>query len=181
MHRRWSGGLAATLASIAMACLSTTVAAVEPLEHQVKAAFLFNFARFTTWPPAKFSGDADALRFCVLEQDPFARVLEATLQDKRIERRALTVHRARRAEDLRDCHVAYLDALDADRLLAALITLAGSGVLTVYEGTETLPGGAIRFYLVDRTVHFEINTAATEREQLQLSSHLLSVASVVRR
>jgi len=80
---------------------------------------------------------------------------------------------------MRDCHVAYLGGIDPARLSAALDALAGASVLTVYEGADTLRGGAIRFFLEDRKVRFEINLGLARREHLELSSHLLNVARVV--
>jgi hypothetical protein len=42
------------------------------------------------------------------------------------------------------------------------------------------PDGVICFFVEDRKMRFEINAAASEREALQLSAKLMSVATVVR-
>jgi hypothetical protein len=149
------------------------------LEQRVKSAFLFNFAKFVSWPPGKLAGSASTIVFCLLEHDAMAPVLEEALTGKTIDDHPLALRRIGHAEDFRGCHVAYLGAVDAARLPAALAGLGGSGVLTVYEADSVQHDGVVRFYLDERKVHFEINEDAAQRAGLQLSSRLLGVASVV--
>src|SRR5205814_1156019 len=40
-------------------------------EYQVKAAFLYNFARFVQWPPQSFKNAHDPIAICVLGPNPF--------------------------------------------------------------------------------------------------------------
>ncbi|HVT35165.1 MAG TPA: YfiR family protein, partial [Nevskiaceae bacterium] len=75
---------------------------------------------------------------------------------------------------------AYLGAADAALQARVLRSLAGSGVLTVYDAAERRPGGAIRMFVEDQRMRFEVNTAVVEREHLELSSRLLGVAQLVR-
>lgn len=154
--------------------------AQDNLEQRVKSAFLFNFSKFVSWPAGKLAGAASPILFCVLERDPIVPALDMTLADKTIDGHPLQLRRVGRAEELRGCHIAYLGAPDGARLPAMLAALAGNGVLSVYDGDAPQSGGVVRFYLDDRKVRFEVNEAAAEREGLQISSRLLSVASVVR-
>lgn len=161
-------------------CWSAAVQADVTLEQRVKAAFLFNFAKFTSWPGEKLAGGDAAIQFCVPEGDALIPALEEALSGKTIDTHPLVLRQVSRAETYRSCHVAYLGAQESEHLPPLLGTLAGSGVLTVYEGAGAERNGVVRFYLEDRKVRFEINEAAAERERLQLSSRLLGVASVVR-
>jgi hypothetical protein len=154
-------------------------AADDPLEYRVKAAFLFNFARFVTWPPSRFAADDSPVELCVVGAGGFRQVLEETVAGKTAAGRPLQVRGIQQPRELLGCHVAYVLAdtpQESERLLAQL---AGQGVLTVYERANTLATGVVRFYLDDRHVRFEINAAAAEREKLQVSSKLLAVARVV--
>lgn len=152
----------------------------DSLEQRVKAAFLFNFAKFVSWPAAKLPGAADPILFCVLERDPLGSTLEATLAGKTIDRHPLLMRRVSRPEELRDCQIAYLGAVDVSRAPAPFEMMAGGSVLTVYDADAAQAGGIVRFYLDERKVHFEINEAAAAREGLQVSSRLLGVARVIR-
>ncbi|MBV8061946.1 MAG: YfiR family protein [Nevskia sp.] len=167
------------LAGLLLACAGGAPAD-DVLEQRVKSAFLFNFAKFVSWPPGKLAGGASTIVFCLLERDTLAPALDEALSGKTIDDHPLQLRRVARVEDFRGCHVAYLGAMDPARLPAALAGLDGGGVLTVYEADGAQHDGVVRFYLDERKVRFEINEAAAQREGLQLSSRLLSVASVVR-
>ena len=46
-------------------------------EFEVKAAYLYNFARFVEWPAAATA--RDPFTICVLGSDPFGRALDTTV------------------------------------------------------------------------------------------------------
>src|ERR1700674_3063378 len=48
--------------------------------YEVKAAFLFNFAKFIDWPPGSFASPQSAFTICVLGRDPFGNILDDSLQ-----------------------------------------------------------------------------------------------------
>ena len=159
---------------------SAAVRADVTLEQRVKAAFLYNFAKFTTWSGDKLAGGDATIQFCAPEGDALIPALEEALNGKTIDAHPLQLRQVAHAEAYRSCHVAYLGAMDSQHLAPLLASLAGSGVLTVYEAEGAERNGVVRFYLEDRKVRFEINEVAAERERLQLSSRLLGVATVVR-
>ena len=45
-------------------------------EYQVKAAFLYNFAKFVEWPPGTFANATDPIGICIVGQNPFGSMLE---------------------------------------------------------------------------------------------------------
>lgn len=150
------------------------------LELRVKAAFLFNFARFATWPPAKLSSSQSSIYLCVLDPSPLGDALEDTVQGKSIDTHPVEVRRVKVVDELRACHIAYVGGGDAQKLEALLGHLAGAGVLSVHEADRALKSGVARFYLNDHRVRFELNLAAADQEQVQLSSRLQSVATIAR-
>lgn len=150
------------------------------LEYRVKAAFLYNFAKFVTWPVEKFASPQSPIEICVLEPDPFGDVLDDTVRGKEVEGRPLLVRRASRLDSLRSCHILYAEESGAGRADDLFRQLAPSSVMTVHSGARTLTGGIARFFIEDRRVRFEINAASAERAHLQLSARLQSVAVIVR-
>jgi len=175
---RWLGRIAAIAAVLAILAAPARAATEVDRVQQIKAAYLYNFARFVSWPPEKLGADK-AIEFCILDRDPLVAALDEVLAGKSIDTQRVVVRHVQRVEDMRTCHVAYLGGVDAPHLGAALDALAGASVLTVYEGSEKQADGAIRFFLEDRKVRFEINLGLARREHLELSSHLLNVARVV--
>lgn len=163
-----------------LAFSSGAASAETALELKVKAAFLYNFARFVTWPDDKFTAADSPLRICVLDPDPFGAALDDTLRGKFAGSHPLSVLRTARIEDMKACHILYTGNRDAAEAEAALARIAGNRVLTVHEAGRALRSGVARFVLDDRKIRFEINTAAAEREQLQLNPTLARLALTVR-
>ncbi len=176
---RSAGRAIAALALIA-ACLSAPAGADTDTELKVKAAFLFNFAKFVNWPGHKFASPASPINLCVPADDPIGAVLEETVRGKLIELRTLVVRRSKTAADWNRCHIVFIGADDEMQAADTFPGFAGSSVLSVHESSRVLSSGVVRFFVEDRKMRFEINNAAAEREALQLSAKLMSVATVVR-
>jgi hypothetical protein len=168
-----------------IACLlagAVTAAAQPPRapEYEVKAAFLYNFAKFVDWPPRAFPDSSTPLRICVLGRDPFGDTLSRIGQGKSISGRPITSQAVRSSADARPCHILFIGSSDPAFLKPALALLHNLPVLTVGESNDFLSlGGMINFVLEQDRVRFEINLEAAESHHLKLSSKLLAVARVV--
>jgi hypothetical protein len=173
---RWSVAcLVACLAAFLPAFLR---AADEPLEYQVKAAFLLNFTKFTEWPAAAFEGSDSPIAICVLGDDPFGKTLDQVVAGEVVEGRKVSVQRIAEAPPAKSCQVVFvsLPTKDAVKLLPVL----GPGVLTVGEGERFLKeGGMVAFVIENRRVRFGINQTVAQNAGLKLSSRLLRVAKTV--
>jgi hypothetical protein len=151
-----------------------------PTEYQVKAAFLYNFARFVEWPPRVFASSSAPLGVCVLGDDPFGEALDRAVLGKTLSDRALKVRRGKKLQELGGCEIMFISASERSRLPEILSELRYASVLTVGETEDfAARGGGVQFTLEDNHVHFIINVDATERAGLKLSSKLLSLAHVV--
>ena len=151
-----------------------------PTEYEVKAAFLYNFARFVEWPRDVVPPDGASFRIAILGEDPFGPALESALSGKRVLEHPLEVTRVKRAEDALAAHIVFVSASEAPRLERVLRVLGGHSVLTVGDTDEfARRGGIIGFRTDERRVRFEINPDEAARARLKLSSHLLRLARVV--
>ena len=162
--------------------LAITAAAQSPRapEYQVKAAFLYNFAKFVEWPSPAFPGPSTPFRICVLGHDPFGDALTNIVQGKSISGHSILSMQVQSAAEARSCHIIFLSPSDPGTLRQHLDRLHDFPVLTVGESADFLPlGGMINFVLEEERVRFEINLASAERHHLKLSSKLLAVARVV--
>jgi hypothetical protein len=149
-------------------------------EYEVKAAFLFNFAKFVDWPAQAFAAPSAPLHICVLGRDPFGDALSRIVQGKFIAGRPIVRRQVESAAEARACHILFLSLSDPASLKQALEQLRDAPVLTVGEDRNFLSlGGMINFVLEEERVRFEINLAAAERHHLRVSSKLLAVARVV--
>lgn len=149
-------------------------------EYEVKAAFVYNFAKFVDWPAEALGQPGEAMNVCVLGEDPFGGILDRTLRDKTVHGRALQIRRLRGVGDLQSCHVIFISAVESRHLPNILEILWGSPVLTIGETPEFgRAGGIINFVIEDSRVRFEINAGAAARAGLGISSKLLDLARVV--
>jgi hypothetical protein len=171
---------ASVLALLAMLAPSAARAEEPGLEYPVKAAFLYQFARFTDWPEEARS-DAP-LAIGILGDDPFGAVLDKALEGKSVGGRALTIRRSTFALDLDGCSILFVSRSETHRLAGVLGRVARSPVLTVGESEGfTQSGGMIRFVVDGSHVRFEVNLAAVESGGLRLSSRLLALARITGR
>jgi uncharacterized protein DUF4154 len=164
-------------AALATALLGPARAA-GPGEYEVKAAFLYNFARFVEWP-ADPDGDGPFV-VTVLGSDPFGSVLDDTLRGKTVDDKRIVVRRVSRSEDVGRSRILFISDSEKDRLPAILKTLEKAPVLTVGEMNKFAErGGVIRFKVEQDRIRLEINVAAAERSKLKISSQLLKLARIV--
>jgi hypothetical protein len=148
--------------------------------YEVKAAFLFNFAKFIEWSPGAFATPRSPFVICVLGPDPFGNVLDDTLQGKTIGDRAFTVQRLKDKADARHCHIVFVSYIESAHLAEIVESLRGAHVLLTGESNKfAVSGGTIEFTLEDNHVHLTINTDAANRSGLKFSSKLLALAKIV--
>jgi hypothetical protein len=151
------------------------------LEYQVKAAFLYNFAKFVDWPDGAFAKDSDPVVIGVLGENPFGKTLDESVEGRTVNERPLVVRYFKTAEEIRPCHILYIAHSDRRRLRAAFDAVKDKHTLTVGETIDfTEAGGIIGFTLEDGKVRFGINSAASQHAGLKISSKLLKLATTVR-
>jgi hypothetical protein len=147
-------------------------------EYQVKAAFLYNFAKFVQWPSEAFQTATEPIAICVLGQDPFGRSLADTVAGRAIEGRSIVVRHISDIKQAAGCHVLFISSAENKRSPPMLAEIK-TGILTVGDSDASIAGTVINFKLNNGKVHFDINVDAAEREKLQISSRLLSLAHIV--
>jgi|HubBroStandDraft_6_1064221.scaffolds.fasta_scaffold108733_2 hypothetical protein len=152
-----------------------------PSEYELKAAFLFNFAKFVDWPSNTFAEPKDPFSVCVLGTDPFGGALDDALRGKFIAEHPVIVTRVKRVADIIRCQILFVAASESRHLPEILIKLRGECVLIIGETDDfASSGGVIQFTLEDSRVRFSINTDAADRAGLRISSKLLALAKIVR-
>jgi hypothetical protein len=152
--------------------------AAEPLDYQVKAAFLLNFAKFVEWPPASFPDSTSPMEVCVLGDDLLGNALDQIVAGETVDARKVVVQKLNAARSPKSCNVLFVGRQEQpiSKILAAL----DPGTLTVGDGPDFLrDGGVIAFAVEKRRVRFDINLKAAESAGLKISSKLLNVARSV--
>jgi hypothetical protein len=149
-------------------------------EYKLKAVFLFNFVRFTEWPPSAFPTESSPIIIGVLGADPFGKTLDQTVKDEVANGHPIEVRRYKTVNEIKKCHVLFISSSESDRLRSILSALKGRNILTVgdIEGFAD-KGGMVRFRKENNKIRFRINVEAAKAENLSISSKLLQLADIV--
>jgi len=175
------------LSSVLLIALASSAIAAggmveKPSEYEVKAVYLYNFAKFVQWPAGEPSGETDAFTICVLGEDPFGRILDFTLAGETLHGKKTATKRIDSARDARGCRIVFVGGSEARRLPGILEALKGMSILTVSDMEDFAErGGMIQLVMDDDRVRFEVNLTAATSAGLEMSSELLKVARGVRR
>jgi hypothetical protein len=150
-------------------------------DTQVKAAYLYNFAKFVEWPADAFPDASSPFVIGVVGNDPFGVTLDQTIKGKTANGRPIAVRRFKLGQDLRACHILFVGVSDRRQMAAVMLNLNQASVLTVGDMESfNQEGGIIRFLLDGDKVRFQVNVRAAERAQLKISSKLLSLGKQVK-
>ena len=149
-------------------------------EYEVKAAFLFNFAKFVEWPAGAFPKNDSPFVIGVLGDDPFDHDLEKAVKDKKVKDRKIVIKRFKRISDLENCQILFVSSSEKDRLAAIFKKVNSKPILTVGDVSGfARRGGVINLIRRDKTIGFEINPKAADKAGLKISSQLLRLAKIV--
>ena len=97
--RRWRAWLVVVPVAHRRRLLGSALHGQPASESQVKAVYLLNFARFTTWPAGTSGPDVFAV--CVLGSDPFGPILDTTLAGETVDGKPTVVRRIARCRGRR--------------------------------------------------------------------------------
>lgn len=153
--------------------------AQQKLEYKVKAAFLYNFAKFVEWPDLKNADSSYPFIFGVLGDDPFGSELD-NIQNKVVAGRPISIKRFASLDDYKPCHILFINIEEKDILKTMLLQLKNKNVLTVGDAEGfAKTGGMIGFIEKKNKIRFEINVIAAEQSDIKISSNLLKLATIV--
>ena len=166
---RWSLLFLCALAG----CVTALGADSSDVEAQLKAAFIYNFARFVEWPVA----GPGPVRIGILGHGDLEAPLSDVVRGKSANGRLIEVDRINARTQAGCCEILLIERSEMKHLKEIVASLSGKPVLTVCDGGNCLRDGAmISFQMADESVRFEINQVAAEHGGLRISSQLLKVA-----
>ena len=142
----------------------------------MKAAYLYNFARFVEWPST--SGESP-FSICVAAPERKVEIYRQALEGKRIGNRAIRVLSADARSGGHECEILFIAKERAPS--RHLASTAGRPTLTVGESEKFVEsGGIIEFIEEGGSLRFEVNLSEAKRSNLVISSQMLQFARRVR-
>lgn len=147
-------------------------------DADVKAAFLYNFAKFIEWPALTPEAPITA---CIVGDDRVAAALAGMVSGRTVGGHAIAVSRPQDDTTWRTCQLLFIAESGTRRPAADLGGVVALPVLTVSDGKGfSKAGGLIELYVESDRMRFAINVDAVKRSGLRLSSRLLGLAKIVR-
>jgi hypothetical protein len=149
-------------------------------EYQVKALFLFNFAKYVDWPVEAFARPETPITIGLIGTGSCLESLQKIVEGKRVSNRAIVIQQLEKPEDIVKCQILFISSSEKKRVGEILRDVSDKPVLTVSEVDQFADqGGVIGFVKRDGKVRLEINLNAARQAKLEISSKLLSVADNV--
>jgi len=145
-------------------------------ESTLKAAFIYNFAKFTEWP-ASVVAATKPLAFCVIGDPAVGDALEQAVRGRMLGGHTLGVSQVAPIGPPRGCHVLYLSGVTVAAAAQFVAVLRDEPVLTMsdVEGF-TDRGGIAQCFFEHGQLRFNIRLESVTRARLQISSRLLVLA-----
>ncbi|HUQ88669.1 MAG TPA: YfiR family protein [Vicinamibacterales bacterium] len=154
--------------------------AAVPIEANVKAVFLFNFAKYVTWPPVTLGERSPAeVRVCVAGNDAFYTLLKSAVEGEDIDGKPIQPVALDGLDEAKSCQILYVGASRSADSKAWLDAVRGYQVLTVVDGPLN-DDSVIAFVRDSDRIRFDINRAAASKRNLNVSAKLLRLARQVK-
>jgi hypothetical protein len=153
--------------------------------YQLKALYLYNFAKFTEWPKTAFADESAPFVLGILGQDPFGKDIEI-IKGKTIKGRKLEVRYFSSVQEVRGCQLLFISSSETNNLNQILKALEVASVLTIAEAESFADKNWIISLVPEQkssnsqTIAFEINLVAAGKANLKFDTQLLKLAKKVK-
>jgi hypothetical protein len=179
MRRRRSRGLVPVarviLPVLLLAVARLAVFAQDVTEPALKAAFIYNFAKFTDWPGEIPAGIP--FMMCVLGDTAVGDALERAVAGRVLTGRPIVMSRVLANGPKRACSILYVSGVSAAEAGLLVAEVRDVPVLTISDVDGfTQVGGIAEFFFEASQLRFRIRIESAKRAGLQISSRLLIMA-----
>jgi YfiR/HmsC-like len=157
--------------------MGAAASAQDVTEPALKAAFIYNFAKFTEWP-ADLSATAP-LVICVLGDTAVGDELERGVKGRVLAGHGIAISLVAPAGPKSTCNVVYLSGMTSPQAALLVARLRDLPVLTISDVQGFIElGGIAQFRFEQGQLRFSVRLASVKRSRLQISSRLLALASI---
>jgi hypothetical protein len=178
--------LVVTLLLTAFHCLSASgqsqeQTAVINREYAIKAAFLYHFSTFVTWPEHVFPGEGKPFVIGIYGSSPFGGALTKIAARKKVDGQAIEVRQVTSVQAAVACQILFVPkSVSLHQQNAVLKATMGLPILTVGDSDGFVErGGSVQFFLEGNKVRFALGEKSHQRDDLRISSKLLSLAKMI--
>ncbi len=153
------------------------------LEYKVKAAYLYNFTKFISWPDK----ERTSFTICILGEDPFGAIIDP-IKQRKAAGKPINLLRLKSGEDLGQCQLLYVE--NEKGYAKELSQVVESGVLTVtsldaVDSDTQHPffakhGGMVGFIIRGGKIKLQLKLSQLKKKELIVSAKLLELVELVK-
>lgn len=164
---------------IAILSLIAVNANAQYSEYEVKAAYIFNFAKFIDWPENYMSGDT--LYLCIFKNDPFGIILEKTMIGRKVNGKDWKITRISSIDELDKCHILIFSGIKQHEIISIFGEIGQKPIVTIGDEIQNFCelGGVINFMPQFSDHQFEINKDIADDIDIKISPKLLLLAKII--
>jgi hypothetical protein len=155
-------------------------------EYELKAAYLFNFTKFVSWPAPTYivwsNNDAAITNYIgIFGENPFGNILEQFTEQKNSRVRKWVIKYYKKIEDIDTCNILFISNFKTTEVMKLMKFIEGKTILTIGDNIDNFCqiGGIINFQPPTSSKPFEINNNAAIRANLKISPKLLNLAKII--
>lgn len=156
-------------------CISLAANAQVVSEHDMKAAYLYNFAHLFEWPESRRAN----FHICILGDEEVGGAMLG-YDEKRVNGQRMVIARLNTTTPIRLCDILYVGAAEVGNLPKIRTMLAGQPTLTVADKAP-LQSVAVMLALEDKRLMFDINLEHCERAGLRPKKAVLELSRGIRK
>jgi len=154
-------------------------------EYAIKAAYLYNFAKYVEWPKDYVlvaKNDEPVFVIGIVGDDPFGDALATIAKEKKVGDLPIVILPITKREDSLHCHMIFFPKGQPRELSKAVLERAKDDpILLVGESDDFIKsGGLINFFVEENKVRFEVDKDSAANAKFKISSKLLSIGREAR-
>lgn len=154
------------------------VYAIEAHEYEIKATYLYNFAKFIDWAEEK---TITPINLCVMGNEPLKNSLDKLAKDKFVKNRPLQVRGLNSYNEIKSCHIVFISEPESKKQAEVLKLISLEKILSVSDSSHFIDnGGQIQFFEEQDKLRFEINLASVNQAGLKIDARVLNIAKIRR-
>ena len=174
-----SGYRSITSATVAVLLLVQGVPSAQDVTAAaLKAAYIYNFAKFTEWPAGVVLA-AEPLALCVFGDTNVGEALKRAVKDRFLGGHPMAVSDMAVAtvRPQPACHVMYVSGVTAGQAADVIAGVRDVPVLTLSDVDGFIERGGIAQFFFDKgQLRFTVQLESVKRARLRISSRLLALA-----
>lgn len=149
-------------------------------ESDVKAAFLYYFFHFISWPEPDSESSGTAYEFCIVKKGPVVNALKLVLASPKAAKTSVNIRKIPDAKNMSGCDYVFIGSASKKYAQTIIAATNGEAILTVseIEGFAAM-GGMIELKRNSNRVNVLMNADALDAQGLKASSKLLNLATII--